>query len=522
MNRTLRPALLALLAIGCTEYSYTSKYRKDVFQQRRMNTVDILLVVDNSCSMVEEQDKLATNFQSFIAAFEGAEVDYQIGVTTTDTLDEDQSGRLVGGDDEIVLTDADGRTIDEVSWDRDWPVQTGVALQLDADHVADSDNATEHSWCAATETYGDGDYGTPGGANTSCDARRPAPPEATPPRSAAASAPSAGDVVISEFMATPSKVADSFGEWVELTNTTDHDVDLSGCGLSDYGRNAYTFPDGTTIAAGGRLVAARSDDSSWNGGVSADVALGEDFTINNADSYLTPDTPDAEAIFAENVAVGITGSGIEMGLEAARLALDEDLLSTDNAGFIRDEANLSLIFVSDEEDSSPDSAWDYLRFYSDVKGDAAYRDHGIVNVSAVVGRDEPPYDGAPSCESSSGSAAYGSRYLALAVDTEGATESICDDDFSPIATELGLTASGLSLTFVLGEPADPRDLTVSLYSSPDEASFIEELVVDQDYTFDAGQNAIVFDARHIPPSETFIMVEYRVLANGAAVSEESP
>src|SRR6185503_1771642 len=125
-----------LLLASCTEYAYTSARRKDVFQQRRLNTVDILMVVDNSCSMVEEQDKLASNFQSFIDAFEGVDVDWQIAVTTTDTLSEGFTGHMLGGDDEIVLESAAGRVIDEVDWDSSWPIVSGVALQLDPDHLS--------------------------------------------------------------------------------------------------------------------------------------------------------------------------------------------------------------------------------------------------------------------------------------------------------------------------------------------------------------------------------------------------
>lgn len=44
--------------------------------------LDILVVVDNSTSMYEEQQKLGTRLQSFTDALE--EVDWQIGVTTTD------------------------------------------------------------------------------------------------------------------------------------------------------------------------------------------------------------------------------------------------------------------------------------------------------------------------------------------------------------------------------------------------------------------------------------------------------
>jgi hypothetical protein len=48
--------------------------------------VDILFVIDNSSSMIEEQAVLAANFESFINVLERPEVvaDYRIGVTTTD------------------------------------------------------------------------------------------------------------------------------------------------------------------------------------------------------------------------------------------------------------------------------------------------------------------------------------------------------------------------------------------------------------------------------------------------------
>jgi len=519
-----RALILALLVVGpaCTEYTYTSARASDLFQQNRLNTVDILLVVDNSCSMIEEQDKLASNFSAFIDAFEGVEVDWQIGVVTTDTLSDTYSGRLVGGADEIVLNDADGRTLDEVDWDGTWPIVEGTALQLDPDKVADSDNGSSSDWCLATSASISGDLGTPGEANDPCDgSARPSAPGPRP-ASADARAPHAGEVVISEFLADPGAVADDLGEWVELTNVTEEDLDLSGCELADSGRNSALFPEGTVIVAGGQLVVGRDGNAEENGGIAVDVETGADFTMANDLRYLTPDTQDVEAQFAEMVAVGTGGSGIEMGMEGARLALSEPLLSTDNAGFLRDDANLSIVFVSDEEDSSPDKDTDYLRFFTDLKGEAAYRDHGIMNISAVVGKDAPDYEGLPSCESGNGAATYGSRYVDVAIRTDGVLESICDEDFSPIASDLGLLASGLELVFTLSQLADPRDLNVALYSDRTDDSFIRDLERDVDYSFDATRNAIVFDAAHIPPAETYILADYRILADGSQVTEESP
>ncbi len=56
----------------------------DVFEQAGQSSTDILFVIDNSCSMAEEQTNLANNFASFAAVLAGADYDYQVGVITTD------------------------------------------------------------------------------------------------------------------------------------------------------------------------------------------------------------------------------------------------------------------------------------------------------------------------------------------------------------------------------------------------------------------------------------------------------
>ncbi len=56
----------------------------DVFEQEEINKADILFVVDNSCSMIEEQSGLADNAESFIDDLMDAGVDFQISVITTD------------------------------------------------------------------------------------------------------------------------------------------------------------------------------------------------------------------------------------------------------------------------------------------------------------------------------------------------------------------------------------------------------------------------------------------------------
>ena len=117
----MRSAAALLLATslltGCNAYDY---FRITGFQQESFtNKADILFVLDNSPSMVDEGEALAVNFASFINQFAddapptskpslGDEVDrfieyvqdrtgnvnYQIGITTTEVYD--KVGRLVG------------------------------------------------------------------------------------------------------------------------------------------------------------------------------------------------------------------------------------------------------------------------------------------------------------------------------------------------------------------------------------------------------------------------------------------
>ena len=556
MNPRLRTALLlGGITTGCSEYSYSSKTNKDAFQQLRKNTVDVLMVVDNSCSMFEEQDKLAANFESFISAFDGINVDWQIGVITTDMVTEGHQGALRGGDDELILTAPDGRVIDRVSYTSEWNIQPGAAMQLSSTATTANDNDSATNWCAAVDAYGSGDLGTPGAENQTCGTAGPTPPPDDTDTGETGSEDTgsedtgsedtgggddgggddgggddgggessgevnAGDVIFTEFMADPSAVADSVGEWVELTNLSSSDLDLSGFTLNDLGRNSAALPAGTVLEAGARLVVGRSADTATNGGVPVDAEVPEGFTLNNNVLVLNTSTPEPDEIFSEMVAVGVEGSGIEMGLASARAALSEPLLSTTNAAFLREDANLSIIFISDENDFSEDTTSEYYRHFAELKTDAAYRDHGILNFSAVVGRDVPPAAGAFACESTNGVASYGARYIDLATRTDGALESICDEDFSPIASELGLLVSGLNLEFALTEPCDETTLEVSLYEDRADPSPYDILDIDVDYTFNVANNSIVFQAGQVPPSEHWIVAEYKVLARSTEREDE--
>lgn len=107
--RCFTPLTFALLC-GCQDYNLQGsgdvegKYNPpdlgaelqvDRITQVTIPAVDVLWVIDNSCSMAEEQEALRTNFGSFMQYFTGSGMDYHVGVVSTDMDARLQSGKLI-------------------------------------------------------------------------------------------------------------------------------------------------------------------------------------------------------------------------------------------------------------------------------------------------------------------------------------------------------------------------------------------------------------------------------------------
>src|SRR3984957_3734874 len=84
--KALLVGCLAVLACQNTKLQgvVSETQQIDTFDQTTRAQSDILWVVDNSGSMAREQDQLAASFPKFFAYLQEAQLDYRIGVTTTD------------------------------------------------------------------------------------------------------------------------------------------------------------------------------------------------------------------------------------------------------------------------------------------------------------------------------------------------------------------------------------------------------------------------------------------------------
>ncbi len=227
---------------------------------------------------------------------------------------------------------------------------------------------------------------------------------------------------------------------------------------------------------------------------------------------ITPDTDDYEEVFREHVQVGIDGYPIERGLAAAVSAVTPPLSTHENEGFIREDAHLALIVVSDENDCS-----DGGQLVGDDQ-EACYQEGDLlvpvpqyaadlwnikdsptkITFSAIVELDSD--SGYASC----GEAATGHRYLKLARMTGGITRSICGE-YADIMDEMGFAVSGIRASFLLTRTPDVCTLEV----------LVDDQLVSRDdtetngWSYDQENNYLLFWGDAIPPRDSMIVVTYR-------------
>ncbi len=202
---------------------------------------------------------------------------------------------------------------------------------------------------------------------------------------------------------------------------------------------------------------------------------------------LDPDTADVVTAFSAEVNVGTSGSRDEEGLATAALALRNDV----NPDFIRADSDAHVVFVSDEDDHSPEEVDRYVDSLRSSSGS------GTLTAHALVG-DEPA-----GCLSGESAADAGLRYLQVARSTGGLSESICAPDYGVVLEALGLAVSGWNPLFPLSElPAEPTlAVWVDGVAMPNRD--------DDGWQYSIGDNAVVFAGRAIPRPGMKVRVTYQ-------------
>jgi len=176
-------------------------------------------------------------------------------------------------------------------------------------------------------------------------------------------------------------------------------------------------------------------------------SVGSGFTggkFMGSPKYLTKGTPNVAGVLTTRLQTGQAGSNLEKGLESIKVALSNP---SESAGFIRDDALLAVIALSNEDDYSAGSVQSYVDFFNSIKHPFpsgvrswVFNFLGITVLSSNCTTQD------------NGVTEYvevGSRYIGLVDYTEGVKESICKADWSNVVTNVKVRINQLMTDFYL-------------------------------------------------------------------------
>ena len=262
-----------------------------------------------------------------------------------------------------------------------------------------------------------------------------------------------------------------------------------------------------------------------------------------------PSLADPVAAFQKNVKVGTGGKGHELAFEAGRIAVErekkaaaavlaqreacvaacpdgatercKDSCAAQHAPrFMRPEAHLYLIFVSDEDEQSFGEIRFYQRYFEESLG---VGNEGAVSVAVIAGDvPVPPCDAAP-----------GTRYAALAKAMGGMVGSICDATFDQHLERIALDAAGLKRKFGLSRKPDTATLELTVKYRCDTPKAQMGLCASLDnqcagaspetqgllctppqgapdgWTYEPSTNALFFQGDSVPGLRSVLLVSYQ-------------
>jgi len=229
--------------------------------------------------------------------------------------------------------------------------------------------------------------------------------------------------------------------------------------------------------------------------------------------YIDASVPDVDAAFAALLDDDLSGQANEQGIRAAYLALGPKA-GGQNHGFLRNDAYLGVVAISDEDDQSLEpTRGEFVSFLSGLKSST-----DMVEYYAIVG------DAPSGCTGDGGEATAGRRYHSVTDALEGESYSICDADWSPIMSDLGITLSAADQEYFLSQEPVPSSLKVLVYFEHDPDRHPGEMTVyeffqasdDSRFKFEyvPERNSIILPF-YLPPRDAHIDIFYDLLAQVA-------
>jgi hypothetical protein len=229
------------------------------------------------------------------------------------------------------------------------------------------------------------------------------------------------------------------------------------------------------------------------------------------------DTVDT-SVFADNLLVGTGGHWEEMGLNGAWMAFSgnnvastsitcinapnacpsglwcqEGFCSGPNVGFLREDADLVILLISDEEDSSPETTDWYIEHFASLKDPQTgygVKVHALVHDDQCLG---------------AGYGTKGTRYIEVVKQFDGYVGSLCTSNFTAEFDAIAEKTFGLKDQFYPSLPPDPATIVIRVDGAPCTTG----------WEWNSETKAIVFDidGACFPNYGEQVEIEYDVYCN---------
>lgn len=220
---------------------------------------------------------------------------------------------------------------------------------------------------------------------------------------------------------------------------------------------------------------------------------------------ITPQSADPEGEFIRQTTLGSTCGG-EAAFGASMNALSSPYIDNQNANFLRADANLAVVAISDEPEQTESGGGllglqrlpvsSYVNFLSGLKGGnlAKVSFSGIVlprntGLFSVCGG---PFGGAP-------------RYHDAINRTGGVFGNLCQLNLDPFLQHVSLVAAGVGSTYVLSNTplsTNPGDIVVEINGSPVAQDSVNG------FSYDASTNTVELHGNSIPGGGDTVRVSY--------------
>jgi hypothetical protein len=225
---------------------------------------------------------------------------------------------------------------------------------------------------------------------------------------------------------------------------------------------------------------------------------GDGGQFRGSPTVLSNQTPGLAQALADRVLQGEAGKDLERGLESLQTVLSPGYLSTDGAGFLRDDALLAVIALSDEDDSSAGTAASYAAFLEKLKpAGKDGRKSWIFNFIGVL-------DNSSQCRTFNDYSAPGTKFMQLADFSGGNKESICTSNLASAVTNIKARIVQILTDFFLAEKALEKTISVVVNGVPVPKSDVN----GWSYIESGSTYFVRFNGNAVPPADADIRIDY--------------